>query len=459
MPQSLIPLPLKILVLRVINHLKNSVLNNSSLPARNAASSYFAVFWMGILSVTTAPIYIHILGIAEWGLVAACLSLQLLSSIIDVGFSQIVPKWVAQTINNPSFRLGLVRYLRRIYFTLGLGLFVLLQLFAGFLAHDWFRAGVEADGLELAIRMVSFQLLFQFINNLNTGVWNGLERQVTANVRACFFGTLKHSVTITALLLTSPQAWIYGMSFAIVALAELLANTRHISRTLLRVGESEKMESFDKSAFLKEYFFLSGGILTGLLASFLDRLILSRTVDTEYFGIYATVLALALSFLQLQSPITRAYFPALVRQFSSTGLLQASVMRKVFVGTVVLSVVPTLIAFVFAREILGLWLGNTKFVEAGTEPLRLLLLAAVCNSMYGCIYIAIVASGGAKRIWLINSIALAMGIMGYLITDMRGQIAAGGVVWLSSCLTQLLLGIVWLIARLRRQQISFSQAS
>ncbi|MCP2936248.1 hypothetical protein NK983_26535, partial [Salmonella enterica subsp. enterica serovar Typhimurium] len=65
----------------------------ASLTARNAASSFLALAWLSLLSMLAIPIYIRLLGVSEWGLVAACASLQILSNFIDAGFSQIVPRW------------------------------------------------------------------------------------------------------------------------------------------------------------------------------------------------------------------------------------------------------------------------------------------------------------------------------------------------------------------------------
>ena len=149
------------LVSQVIAKLSNPL---RSLTVRNATSSFVALGWLSALSILTIPIYIGLLGIAEWGLVAACVSLQILSNFIDAGFSQIVPRWAAREAQNPARLYAYFLLFQRIYVGLGFLMFVTLQVAADYLAHQWFQVPHQsANALEFAIRILSFQFLFQFI--------------------------------------------------------------------------------------------------------------------------------------------------------------------------------------------------------------------------------------------------------------------------------------------------------
>ena len=48
-----------------------------SVVARNAASNFITLGWLSLLSILAIPVYIKLLGVSEWGLLAACASLQL----------------------------------------------------------------------------------------------------------------------------------------------------------------------------------------------------------------------------------------------------------------------------------------------------------------------------------------------------------------------------------------------
>lgn len=426
----------------------------ASLTARNAASSFLALAWLSLLSIVTIPVYIRLLGVSEWGLVAACASLQILSNFIDAGFSQIVPRWVAQEAQHPERLRQHVSLFRRLYLGLGLVMFGVLQASADYLAHHWFQVPPgRGDALELAIRIVSFQFLFQFVNNLHIGLWNGLQRQVLANVRACGFGTLKHVAALLALIAGAQQAWVYALAFACVAGAEVLFNSITVQGMLAPDPASKPVSKIALGPLLKEVSMLSGGILVGLLVSQLDRIVLSRTVDVASFGIYTVVATLALAFLQLQSPITRAYFPLIVRDIQKNGRVSTGHLKRMLTATVFTCTLPVLLACVFAPNILTLWLHDPIVVDTGTAPLRLLLLAVALNSLYGCIYQLFIATGKSKLVFQLNLASLLTAAMVIALHGGSGGILLGSTIWLANTSTQLLLGTAWLINSFRRIKI------
>jgi len=422
----------------------------ASLTARNAASSFLALAWLSLLSMLTIPIYIRLLGVSEWGLVAACASLQILSNFIDAGFSQIVPRWAAQEAQHPARLRQHVALFRRLYIGLGLAMFGVLQASAAYLAHQWFQVPVErADALELAIRIVSFQFLFQFINNLHIGVWHGLQHQVLANARACGFGTLKHAAALLALTAGTQQAWVYALAFASVACIEVGANALSVHRMLGNEASSAPDGKVALAPLLKEVSVLSGGILVGLLVSQLDRIVLSRTVDVASFGIYTVVATLALAFLQLQAPITRAYFPLIVSDIQKNGRVSTGHLKRMLAATVLTCTLPALVACVFAPHILTLWLQDPIVVSTGTAPLRLLLLAVALNSLYGCIYQLFIATGKSKLVLQLNLTSLLTATMVIALHGGSGGILLGSTIWLANTSTQLLMGTGRLINSFR----------
>lgn len=426
----------------------------ASLPVRNTASSFVALVWLSLLSIITIPLYIRLLGVSEWGMVAACASLQIISNFIDAGFSQIVPRWAAQESQNPVRLHQHLILFRRIYIGLGLTMLFILQVSAGYLANSWFQVPAEsANSLEFAIRVISFQFMFQFINNLNIGLWHGLQRQVLANVRTCGFGTLKHATALLALQTITPQAWVYALAFACVACLEVSINTISLRLPPSSALARTTNDKVELAPVLKEVSILSAGILVGLLVSQLDRIILSRTVEVGTFGIYSVVATLALAFLQLQAPLTRAYFPVLVKSIKIDGQVASKDMRRLIGGTIISCTLPALLACGFAPQILEIWLRDPLVVSQGSLPLRLLLLAVALNSMYGCIYLVIIAKGQSHRILQFNLISLCAAAVVTVLYGTENGLILGGLIWISTGLTQILLGLIWCFSTSHRQKI------
>jgi O-antigen/teichoic acid export membrane protein len=422
-----------------------------SVVMRNAGSGFVAIGWMSFLSLASIPIYVRLLGVGEWGLVAACASLQLVFSFIDAGFSQIVPRWVArqQSLGGESLS-QLLSLLRRIYACLALTGCAILQLLAGPLANSWFQVEPSRTGdLELAIRIISLQMMFQFFNSLHIGVWNGLQQQVRANVRTCLFATLKHGVAIAALMGIGAQSWVYASAFAAVALLELASNAKAVRRVCSlalpdRSAATMASQPVSMLAFAREASVLSLGIMVGLATSQLDRIVLSRTESTDGFGIYMLAANLSLAFLQLQAPLTRAFFPRLVQEVQSDGAVSWTTFGRLTAGNGLVAVLPALVASVFAWDLLHLWIRNPEVASRGSVALQWLLWAVALNTLYGCIYQVIVATGKSHLVLYFNLAALAAGcITAWLGSDGTWGLALGGAIWLASTFTQLLLGLIW----------------
>ncbi len=423
----------------------------NSVAARNAVSSFISLAWLNLLSMLVIPIYVRLLGPTSWGIIAACSSLQLMFTFIDLGFSQIVPRWVARESSDTEALRRYIRVFQKIYGGLALGGFMILQLAAGPLASRWFNVPQEQmPRLELCIRLIAFQLLFQFANNLYVSVWHGLQLQIQANLRTCLFGTLKHGLAVAVLVYAAPVPTYYACAFSTVAFAELGTSwwvTRR--RGLLQAVAGEDLPL---RPFLKEAAMLSAGIIVGLSVSQLDRIVLSRTVSVESFGIYVVVANLAMAFLALQAPLTRAYFPLLAQEAKQLGRVHPATLRRLLLGNTALCVIPALLVAVWAEQVLRLWVHNARFVELGVAPLRLLLVAMCFNALYNCFYQVIIAYGRAHLIIKINAICLVMGIATTAAFVSHPALWLGGLIWAVTAFTQLLLGCGWYWSDVTRTQ-------
>ncbi|WP_158270574.1 oligosaccharide flippase family protein [Limnohabitans sp. Jir72] len=414
----------------------------NSVVAKNTLSSFVSMVWLNILSVLSITIYVKLLGAGSWGIVAACSSLQLLFNLIDLGFGQIVPRWIAREANDLELLRKYISVFHKIYAGLALSGFFALQAGAYALAYYWFNVPAEQSAqLELCIRLIAFQLLFQFANSLYVGIWQGLQLQVQANLRASLFGTLKHAAAMAALLWLAPSPVTYAAAFGIVALAELVTSAVATQRKGLMARSSGSAVAV--RPFISEAAVLSIGIMVGLAVSQMDRIVLSRSVPVDSFGVYVVVANLALAFLSLQAPLTRAYFPVLVQDIKQNGHANPATIRRLILGSTVVCVLPALAMCIGADWVLRLWLQNEHFVQLGTAPLRLLLIAMCLNAIYSCLYQVILAQGFAHIIVKINLACLVIGIVTVAILHDITSLWVGGAIWVTTTFTQLVLGLSW----------------
>jgi O-antigen/teichoic acid export membrane protein len=415
---------------------------SSSQLFQNVFSNYTAVVWMGLLSLGLIPVYLRVLGPEQWGIVAICMAIQGFMGLLDAGLGQIMPRDMALASADKASQAHVFALFSRSYMTLGLIGFFVGQLAVPYLIAHWFNNGQGlADGTEWVLRLVIAQFFFQFSNNAHAGYWNGLQEQKTANLRLCFFGTAKHMGALAMVSLWSPHALSYLLPFTVVAALEWAWN-RHTIRGGLGDVPATVLVWRDFRALAHNAGLLAAGVLVGMVVSQLDRIVLSRTLDAATYGSYVIVANLGLAFMQLQSPLMRAFFPRVVLA-SVEGVMPKTRLFSALV--LALCVAPCILIAIAAPWVLDAWLANPKMTLQGTTPLRLILCAVAVNAIYNLLYQRIVAAGENRVVIWINVVVFAIiAPTLYLTASVYGAVA-GGLAWLASSFLQLAMGGYWLL--------------
>jgi O-antigen/teichoic acid export membrane protein len=187
---------------------------------------------------------------------------------------------------------------------------------------------------------------------------------------------------------------------------------------------------------------LAAGVLVGMVVSQLDRIVLSRTLDAATYGSYVIVANLGLAFMQLQSPLMRAFFPRVVLA-SVEGVMPKTRLFSALV--LALCVAPCILIAIAAPWVLDAWLANPKMTLQGTTPLRLILCAVAVNAIYNLLYQRIVAAGENRVVIWINVVVFAIIAPTLYLTASAYGAVAGGLAWLASSFLQLAMGSYWLL--------------
>lgn len=413
---------------------------------QNVITNYLAVIWMGGLSIVLIPFYLRLLGPAQWGVVAVCMTIQGAMGLLDSGLAQIMPKDIALARGDKSKEASVFALFGRAYLAIGAVGLLLGQLAVPYLVAHWFdglQQQEQALAAEWALRLVLVQFFFQFSNNAHVGYWNGIQAQKKANLRHCVFGTSKHIGALSLVNLWPGNAIFYVAPFACVAVLEFFLNRRNIKIEL----KSFLVFSIRRGAFLslaKNAGVLGVGVIIGMLVSQLDRIVLSATLDPIDFGLYVVVANLGLAFMQLQHPLMRALFPRVVLA-SAGGFTHKNTV--LFMTVFFLCVAPCLLVALAAPWVLDMWLSDPKITSVGTAPLQLILCAVAVNSVYHLIYQRILAVGENRVVVFINgAVLLLVAPLLFVLAPIYGSVA-GGYAWFVSAFLQLMMGLYWLFRR------------
>ncbi len=414
-----------------------------SLPQRNILVNYLGVVWMGGLSVLLVPVYLRLMGADQWGVLALCMTLQSVLTVVDAGIGQIMPRDVARRDPRQTYAVY-----TRAYVWVGLAVFALGQATCSWWLPRWVApTGGFPAVPTLAVRLALCQFLFQFVNNASIGFWNGTEAQRTANTRQMAFATLKHATALSVLVGYRADVVAYLAAFASVSALECLWNRRSI-RHEAHATPVTPVTFRDVLALYREAGLLVVGVVTGMLASQIDRIVLSRTVELRQFGYYAIAASLGLAAMQLQYPIMRAYLPRLAR---ADATFQQPEYRSLRNAVAVFCVVPCVVAIACAPWLLRLWLRHTPdAVEAVLTPLRLILAAVALNAGYNVIYQRMLIASAGRYIVFVNAVCVTVAYAVVSLGVASLGIRAGGVAWVAASAAQCLLGLLWFNAERAR---------
>ncbi|MEO8461460.1 MAG: hypothetical protein ABI451_13095, partial [Dokdonella sp.] len=250
--------------------------------AVNLASSYANIVLMALITLLVVPIYVHTLGVSQWGVVALCMTVQGVLFSIDVALGPLMLRDVALAASRGR-QQDMYRRFLRIYGGFALGLFVLVQL----AVFGWQQLPSQAetassDQLVWALRIVLVQFLFQFSNNAAIGYWNGLERQRFANLRIAAFLLVKHGLALLLVIFWQATAIAYLLPFATVCAIEFLLNYRRVrldDRQVATQADTERAAPVTMAAVAVPEWrgFAAFGIAAGLgvLTTLIDRAYLS----------------------------------------------------------------------------------------------------------------------------------------------------------------------------------------
>jgi O-antigen/teichoic acid export membrane protein len=421
----------------------------TSILRRNVLANYSATAWLGAVTLVSTPLYLRWLDHAQWGLIAACVTVQSMLVLLDIGMTQSMPRAFARVARDPATLDRAFRAHARLYVGLASIVFVVGQVVAPFIARGWLaRRGVDPEQGEWALRLLLVQFLFQFSNNAHVGFWLGTERQVQASVRQCVFMTLRHGSALAVIGSGHPSAIAYLAPFAFWAAVECLANRHSVMRTLspTRAGAGPSLDEL--GAVLRSASVLTLAVAVGMVVSQADRLLLSTVLSIDEFGRYAASAALGLAFLQLQYPLVRAFRPRMVAVQAGDPAAATALLRPMAVALLVGCIVPCALAAAFAGPLLHAWTGDATAAVDGRVVLQAILVAVALNGAYSVVYPLMLASGSDRTVLAINLVSLAA-VGGFAAAaGSTATAATGGEIWLLSASVQCIGGATWLACRL-----------
>jgi O-antigen/teichoic acid export membrane protein len=395
---------------------------------KNLLSGYANLGLAGLITLFVTPFYAHALGATQWGVVALCMTMQGALFAIDIALGPLMLRDVGHA---PSLHQAYAVFLkfRRIYSTVGFGLFVLGQALLIALVYGPESAmPIRYQPVLPALQLILVQFLFQFVNNAAIGYWNGRQLQVRANFRLVIFTLMKHSFALAAVLLWEPSATAYLLPFAVISAIECTVNMRRIqldlATNIASVRPDKPVTQAPAGDAPRALFAFCVAMGLAVLSGLIDRIFLSFAVPTEAYGAYFLVSTLMLSMLSLQMPIQRTFLPQMAAAPSSWHVLIAT-----FKASLLLLVMPAIVVAIFSESVLRLWLHDPLIATLGAPVLRWMMMAVALCGLYAPMGLWLLSRRRYGLMLTINGCALAVQCVLLILLTPRIGMDAGGIAW------------------------------
>ena len=334
--------------------------------------------WAGAVAFLATPVYLHWLGRENFGLVAFCLLLQAVLGFVSAGLSDSANrKTSAVEKNGPAAVVEQQFAFIHLAWLVGLGLGVILAALSGWLARYWLRLDhVGADAAEHAIQLMAVVMALQVPIDLYVGIFLGARRHVTANFALAGNATLRALVTAGVVIFIAPTVTAFFLAQISASLVTVV-----ICHAALRRGARGQAKPAWRATWpnVRASLHFSTGMtavaFTGMLLGLADRIVLSRFLRLDEFGVYSVAVTLANLLYFLISPVSATYYPEFSRCIAGEQKERLVQLYHQACQCIAVLVFPAgMILVFFGREVLGLWTLNAA-IAAEAAPVVALLVA------------------------------------------------------------------------------------
>lgn len=414
---------------------------------------------MALMGVVFAPLYIRVLGMEAFGLVGLMLSIQMLSTLLDLGMGGALNREISRRIHHSAAAAGirdLVRTLEALVWPISLVIAAAIWLASGPLANHWLhpqQLGREETAHAIAIMGLAVALVWPsafYANGLS-----GLERQPALNLINAVFATLRGAGVLAVLYWVSPTIAAFMWWYAAMGAAQSLVSALVLWRHLPRSGRPARFRSAEMHASWR----FAGGLLmiSALSVSVMqfDRIVVSAMLPLAELGYFSLALSVASAMGRMIQPMFNALYPRysrLVARQEHAALTALYHLSNQYLAIVVAAVAAVLI--VFSRDVIYLWTGDTDTAARVALPLSILAAGTAFNGFMNLPYALQLAHGWTRLTVATNLAALILGVPFCIwAVHAYGIVGAAGL-WFAVNLGFVAVGIPLMHTRLERGELA-----
>ena len=356
--------------------------------ARQLVVNAAGTWWPAAVQFLVVPLYVSLLGVESYGLVALYTTLLTVAKVFDLGIGYTINRelarapshrWAMPGAQNPA---TLISTLEVAYWGIGLMLTASLW-FGAAIASGWIHsAALNAVDVTRIIRLMALAFAVTWPVAFYQNALLGLGLTTRANLAAVAASTLAAACSSLALVYITRDLSLFFLCQIGVGVVHLA-----VLRTMLYASRRKavvRTTMFDIDVLRSLWRTTAGTgtlVVIGILLSQIDRVIVSRLLTLESFGYYMLGATIASGIAVVSAPIFNATYPRLSRAAGISAAAVDAEYDRAFRTSAGLVVPIGLTASLMPTDMLRLWTGDAAIATAAGPTTTALVLGAMAIAL------------------------------------------------------------------------------
>lgn len=409
------------------------------------------------MGLAFVPVYVAYLGMEAYGLIGVFASLHAWLAILDMGFSPMLNREMARFQAGGHSVQGirnLLRSLEMIYLVVATTIVLGVGAAAPWFAAHWLKIEkLSSTTVTDALVITGSVIAVRMIEGLYKGALQGLQLQVWLNGANAMLSSIRWGGAALVLALITPTIEAFFQWQLAASLLAIFVFALKVYRSLPSI---EGRAEFRIQSLRPVWQFSSGMAGIAFLKLFLtqiDKVLLSKMLSLEHFGIYALATVVGSAFSQLIAPLASAMFPRLTEliERNETGTLRSTYHRACQLMSVLI-IPPALTFIMYAKPALELWLQDHAIATAVAPIAIPLVIGMIFNSFMNIPYMLQLAHGWTSLTIKTNLLAAALVVPALIVATNRLGAMGAAYVWLALNVGYFVVGIHFMHRRLLRDE-------
>ena len=331
-----------------------------------------------LLLLVLTPVFIHKMGIENYGLWMLAISMLGLMGIAEFGLNTAISKFVAEFVGSGDndalskvVSAGLVAYI-----LLGLGLIIPLYIFSPALAGIFMPSeAISVEQIRLVIRIMSLGFIPLLFRSGALAIPIGLQRFQAPVIVTIGYQILSYSAALLVILLGGSVVQVVQSTVVVLwitALVSLFIAWQMLKPFSLKFAITRSGEILRRMFSFSLMSGISG--LGSQIFDYADRLAVGAVLGLEAVAYYTVIISVASKILQLNGLLTIALMPA-VSSWMASGAIQRvrAYFFKATAALLALNFLVTSVLLILSEPLLSLWMGEA-FAYQVLVPFRVMIV-------------------------------------------------------------------------------------